>query len=143
MELKLAVACDEARERPDGKLDIIGVVNHLHAEGFPAMQEGLVVVFVVEWSAAEAGRQPLRADLVDEAERTVLTIQGHTDVPTRPATAPPVQTRLILPIDVVFPKEGRYHFHLRAGGARQERAITLHVAAHAPASPDPAAGDRV
>lgn len=127
MELILACACDDARVRPDGKLDVIGVFNELSAPGFPAVQDRMTVVFVVRWDPEETGRIPLRADLVDREGRSILTIQGHTDVDARgPGRARP-ETRLIMPIEnVVFPHAGNYHFDLRAGDATR-RAFSLFV----------------
>jgi hypothetical protein len=37
MKLNLAVTCDTAVERADGRLDLQGVFNELTAPGFPAM----------------------------------------------------------------------------------------------------------
>jgi hypothetical protein len=118
MDLTLAAVCDEASERPDGKLDLVGVFDELGAPGFPAVQDRMTVVFVLEWSADEAGRQPLRADLVDEQDRRVLTIQGHTDVAPAPESGVTrARTRLVMPLErVIFPHAGRYHFDLIAGG---------------------------
>lgn len=117
MKLRLSAVCETARERPDGRLDLVGVFNELSAPGFPARQDRMTVVFLVEWSADEAGRQPLRADLVDDAGRKIITIQGHTDVEARGSDRSPPQTRLIMPLEmVVFPKPGRYRFELLAGG---------------------------
>lgn len=120
MRLVLALACEDAHVRPDGRLDIRGVFNQLAAPGFPAAQDRMTAVFVMEWAPEEAGRQPLRADLVEAASGgPVLTIQGHTDVDAgRPGI--PAHTRLVMPLEnVVFPAEGRYDFHLDAGGARE------------------------
>jgi hypothetical protein len=116
MILRLSAVCEAARERPDGRLDLIGVFNELSATGFPAMQDALTVVFLVEWSADEAGRQPLRADMLNEAGRKLLTIQGHTDVDERGTDRAPAQTRLVMPLEkVIFPEPGRYRFELLAG----------------------------
>lgn len=117
MILKLSAVCEVARERPDGRLDLVGVFDELSAPGFPAVQERMTVVFLVEWAADESGRQPLRADMIDESGRKILTIQGHTDVEARGADRAPAQTRLIMPVEkVVFPSPGRYRFQLVAGG---------------------------
>jgi hypothetical protein len=117
MILKLSAVCEAARERPDGRLDLVGVFNELSAPGFPAVQERMTVVFLVEWAADESGRQPLRADMIDDTGRKILTIQGHTDVEARGADRAPAQTRLIMPVEkVVFPSPGRYRFQLVAGG---------------------------
>ncbi|HEX7119802.1 MAG TPA: hypothetical protein VF212_13510 [Longimicrobiales bacterium] len=127
MELILACACDDARVRPDGKMDISGIFNELNAPGFPAMQDRMTVVFVVEWGPDETGRIPLRADLVDETGRAVLTIQGHTEVEARGEGRARPQTRLIMPLqDVVFPAAGRYHFELKAG-KEVRRAFSIFV----------------
>lgn len=139
MELILAVACDDARVRPDGKLDISGVFNELYAPGFPAKQDRMTVVFIVEWDRSESGRIPLRADLVDETGQKSFTIQGHTDVEPRPADRAPAQTRLVMPLeDVVFPKPGRYHFELRFGN-EVKRALYLFVGQRAEAGRAPGA----
>lgn len=117
MILRLAAVCEAARERPDGRLDLVGMFNELSAPGFPAMQDRLTAVFLIEWSEDEAGRQPLRADLIDASDRKLLTIQGHTEVEARSADRAPAQTRLITPLEkVIFPEPGRYRFQLVAGG---------------------------
>ncbi|HEX6938940.1 MAG TPA: hypothetical protein VF158_05970 [Longimicrobiales bacterium] len=135
MELILACACDDATVRPDGKLDISGIFNELSAPGFPAMQDRMTVVFIVEWGPEETGRLPLRADLVDEANRPVLTIQGHTEVEARGSDRARPQTRLIMPLeDVVFPAAGRYHFELKVG-EQTRRAFSLFVGRSAGAEP--------
>jgi hypothetical protein len=115
MELKLAVICEAARERPDGRLDIIGIFDELRAPAFPAVQERMTVVFVMEWGADEAGSQPFRADLVHESGRKILGLDGHTVV--HPPGAGRAMTKLVQPLDkVVFPAAGAYHFELVAGG---------------------------
>lgn len=114
MELILALACEDARQRPDGRLDLVGVFDELSAPGFPARQDRMTVVFVMQWSPGQEGRQAFTADLVDTSGEKVLTIEGHTDVsgtdgPRRP------RTELIMPLEnVVFPHEGEYRFRLTA-----------------------------
>jgi hypothetical protein len=115
MELKLAVVCEAARERPDGRIDIIGVFDELHAPAFPAVQERMTVVFVMEWAATETGSQPFRANLVHATGRKILGLEGHTVV--HGPSAGRAVTRLVQQLDkVVFPASGDYHFELVAGG---------------------------
>ncbi|HEX6136000.1 MAG TPA: hypothetical protein VFZ24_18650 [Longimicrobiales bacterium] len=117
MILRLAALCEDARERPDGRVDLIGLFNELTAPGFPAMQDRMMVVFIVEWGPDDSGELPLRADMIDASGRKLLTIQGHTRVDPRGSDRAPAQTRLIMPLEkVVFPKPGRYRFELLAGG---------------------------
>lgn len=118
MNLLLSLACEDARERPDGRLDFIGVFDELQAPGFPAAQDRMTVAFVMEWSAEQEGRHEFTADLVDADDRKVLTIEGHTDV-SLPAGAGRPKTRLIMPLErVVFPHEGEYRFVLTVDDTR-------------------------
>jgi hypothetical protein len=116
MKLILSAACDEARTRPDGRLDLIGVFDELQAPGFPAAQDRMTVVFVMQWSPEERGRHEFRADLVDPDDRKVLTIEGHTDVGDGPDPTSRPRTRLVMPLErVVFPQAGEYRFILHVG----------------------------
>lgn len=127
MELTLAIACEEASPRPDGKLDVSGIFNELTAPGFPALQDHMTVVFVVEWDGESAGEVQLKADLNDDDGQTVLSIEGYTDVSPSAPGRPPAQTRLVLPLEnVVFPHEGRYTFEFYAG-ERHFTAFSLYV----------------
>ena len=126
MRLILSLACDDAELRPDGKLDIQGVFNELNAPGFPAAQDRMTVVFVMEWERDVSGSVPFRADLVDEDGQKMLTIQGHTEVHAAGAGAP-ATTRLVMPLErVVFPHPGAYRFLLSARGQEVE-GIPMHV----------------
>jgi len=127
MNLALAAICDDVRERPDGKLDLVGIFNELSAPGFPAVQQRMTVVFVMEWDHDEAGVQSFRADLLEESSRPVLTIEGETQVPATNGGRPGPRTRMILPLEqVVFPRSGRYRFELVAGGDTHH-ACSLYV----------------
>ena len=127
MRLILSLACDDARLRPDGKLDIDGVFNELSAPGFPAAQDRMTVVFVMEWPRDVLGSVPFRADLVDESGQKMLTIQGHTEVHAPAPDGAPATTKLVMPLErVVFPHPGAYHFVLAARGT-EASGIPLHV----------------
>jgi hypothetical protein len=111
MDLVLAVTCEEARARPDGRLDLVGVFDELSAPGFPARQDALTVVFVMEWPPEQEGRQEFRADLLHSDGTRVLTIEGHTDVTSGGRRRP--RTQLIMPMkDIIFPQAGEYRFRL-------------------------------
>jgi hypothetical protein len=119
MYLQLSLVCDEARMRPDGKMDVEGVFNDLVAPGFPAKQERMVLVTTIEWDRGDEGRNKFKVDLVGPDGRPSLTVDGHTDVDPRPADRPPPRTRLILPLEeVVFPRPGRYTFEVRVKGKK-------------------------
>ena len=137
MELTLALVCDEARERADGRLDVNGIFDELSAPGFPALQKRMTVVFVMQWGADEAGSQAFRADLIGDDETSVLTIEGGTEVPLQSSRAAPPRTRLVLPVEnVVFPRPGRYRFQLVAGGDMHP-GCALHLRVQPGAAPPP------
>ncbi len=119
MDLQTAFFCDEAREDPNGKLDAHGIFHDLFATGFPAAHGRMVLVLVVDWDRKDHGRYGLKAELVAPDGSVVLTVDGHTEVDSRPAHRPPARTRLVTELEkVVFPKAGRYHLRLMVKGQR-------------------------
>ena len=119
MDLQLAVFCEGAQETPDGKLDVRGVLHDLFAPGFPALQEQLVLVLVMDWDRRDQGSYNLKAELVSPEGRVVLTVDGHSDVTPQPAGKPPARTRIVMPVEkAVFPVPGRYHLRVIVKGKR-------------------------
>ncbi|TVP43922.1 MAG: hypothetical protein EA350_12660 [Gemmatimonadales bacterium] len=119
MHVQLALVCDEARMRPDGKMDIEGVFNDLVAPGFPARQERMVLVTTIEWDRGDEGRNKFRVDLVGPDGKPSVTVDGETEVDARPADRPPPRTRLIMPLEtVIFPRAGKYSFEIRVKGKK-------------------------
>ncbi len=117
MELQLALVCDHAKTTDDGKLDVHGVFNDLYAPAFPALQNHMVLVLAVEWSRSDSGRYRFRVELIDPDGKPTLSVEGHTDVDSRPEDRPPARTRLMLPLEkVVFPKPGAYRFKVQLKG---------------------------
>ncbi len=127
MELQLALVCDHAKTTDDGKLDVHGVFNDLYAPAFPALQDHMVLVLVVEWSRSDSGRYRFRAELIDPDGKPTLSVEGHTDVDSRPEDRPPARTRLMLPLEkVVFPEPGAYRFKVQLKG-RWYEGPSLHL----------------
>ena len=117
MQLLLALVCDDAGLNPEGKLDVHGVFNDLYAPGFPAKQERMVLVLVVEWDREDEGRFRFRVDLEDDTGKPTLSVEGYSDVDQRPADRPPPRTRLVMPLEeVIFPRPGAYTFQIRLKG---------------------------
>lgn len=119
MDLQFAFFCDEAREDPSGKLDVTGLFHDLFAPGFPALQERMVLVLVIDWDRKDQGRFNLKAELVAPDGAVVLTVDGHSDVDPKPKDRPPARTRLIMPLEKVgFPTPGKYHLRVTVKGQR-------------------------
>lgn len=121
MHLRFSAVCDHAEPTPDGKVNIRGVYHDLSAPGFPAQQDGLVLVIVIEWDRDDHGRYGFKVDLEDEDGDISLTVEGETDVHRPAADQPPSRSQLILPMDgVVFPHPGQYTFRLKVKGRTLE-----------------------
>lgn len=124
-----AAVCDHASATPDGKLDVQGVFHDLYAPGFPARQDRMTLVLVLEWGRSDSGRYSFRVDVRGPEGKPTLTVEGQSEVSPRPADRPPPRTRVILPLeDVVFPSPGRYEFRITAKG-RTLRGPVLYLSA--------------
>jgi hypothetical protein len=72
MYVQLALVCDEARVRPDGKMDIEGIFNDLAAPGFPAKQERMVLITTVCSRPVYCDPAPVTVDGVAPGGRRVV-----------------------------------------------------------------------
>ncbi len=121
MHLRFSAVCDDARPTPDGKVDVHGVYHDLSAPGFPAQQDGLVLVLIIEWDRDDQGRHVFKADLEDDEGNISLTVRGETEVHRPAPDQPPSRSQLIMPMDrVVFPKAGQYTFRVKVKGKTLE-----------------------
>lgn len=121
MHLRFAAVCDEAHATPEGKLELHGVYHDLAAPGFPAKQDRLVLVLVLEWAREDHGRFKFRADLEDDEGDTSLTVEGETEVRMPPEGSPPSRSQLIMPMEgVIFPHGGQYAFRIKVKGQTLE-----------------------
>jgi len=121
MYLRFAAICDDARATPDGKLDVHGVYHDLAAPGFPARQDRLVLVLVLEWDREDHGRYLFKADLEDAGGNVSLTVEGETEVHRPHPGLPPARSQLIMGLDnVVFPRAGQYVFRVKVKGQTLE-----------------------
>jgi len=127
VKLLLALLCEDASVNSLGRLDIHGVLNELGAPGFPARQDRMVLVLVIEWGSEDDGRFALRVDLMAPDGKPSVTVNGHTDVDRRPAGRPPARTQLVMPLEtIIFPTAGAYRFRVRVKGQDME-GPTLHL----------------
>ena len=115
--LRFSAVCEHAQATPEGRIDLQGVFHDLAAPGFPAEQDRLVLVAVLEWGRGDHGRHLFRADLEDEGGKSSLTVEGETELRASPPGYPPARSHLILPMErVVFPHPGQYSFKIKVKG---------------------------
>ena len=109
--------CTDAGARADGKLSIDGIFSELRAPDFPARQDKMVLAGIIEWPRDLQGRIPFSVDLTDPEGLAIFSIEGHTDVETRPPSKAPAKTQLILPLEnVMFPAPGHYRARINING---------------------------
>jgi len=117
MQLRFSAICEDARPTPDGKVDVHGVYHDLAAPGFPARQDLLVLVLVIEWDREDHGRYLFKADLLDDDGKASVTVEGETEVHRPQPDRPPARSQLVMPLeDVVFPHAGQYQFRVTVKG---------------------------
>lgn len=109
-----ALLCDRAEVTGDGKCNVEGVFNELYAPGFPARQDAMTLLAVIQWDRDDGGRVPFVIDLLHPDGHSVFTVDGHTDVEPRQPPRPPAKTYLVLPLEkVVFTGPGCYRVRIR------------------------------
>lgn len=117
MHLRFSAVCEDAHTTPDGKVDLHGVYHDLSAPGFPAKQDRLVLVLVIEWEYEDHGRYLFKADLEDDEGDVSITVEGETEVHQPKPGQPPARSQLIMPLEgVVFPHAGQYTFRVKVKG---------------------------
>ena len=110
--------CADALAGPDGKLNVHGIFNELGAPDFPARQDNMVLVGIVEWQRDLQGRIPFTVNLNDPDGMSIFSVEGHTDVEARPTSKAPAKTQLILPLkNVMFPVPGHYRVRININGS--------------------------
>lgn len=126
MDVTLAVCCDAANVSREGKLNLLGIFNSIHAERFPATHPHLSLVLRVEARVGEEGTYPLELRFVDEDGGELFKVNGQVGLsggqPGRPMTA-----QTIMDINnLQLPGPGTYAFDVFLDGHRA-RSIALHA----------------
>lgn len=126
MDVTLAVCCDAANVSREGKLNLLGIFNSIHAAQFPCTHPHLALVLRVEARMGEEGTYPLELKLVDEDGHTLFVIGGQISLqgaePGRPMTA-----QTIMDINnFSLPRPGTYMFEVVIEG-RIVRSIPIHA----------------
>ena len=126
MELSLAVCCDAANVSREGKLNLLGIFNSIHAAEFPCTHPHLALVLRVEARLGEEGVYPLEIQLVDEDGQQLFDINGQLSLqgaaPGRPMTA-----QTIMDINnLQLPRPGTFAFEIFLAG-HHSRSVAIHA----------------
>ena len=129
--MNLAVLCDAANVSREGKLNVLGEFDSIHASTFPLTYPTMVLVVRLEAHPTEAGDHTLRLHLNDEDGQDVVPpLQGEFPTGDPPFLGVPIRTApLILQMHGVrFEQPGHYSFELLVDG-HHLRSLALHVVA--------------
>jgi hypothetical protein len=126
VDVTLAVCCDAANVSREGKLNLLGIFNSIHAAEFPCSHPHLALVLRVEAGFGEEGVHPLEIKLVDEDGHVLFAINGQLTLqgaePGRPMTA-----QTIMDINnFSLPRPGTYAFEVVVDH-RHMRTVPIHA----------------
>jgi hypothetical protein len=117
MEVTLALLADYANVSQEGKLNVMGVFDHIWAKKFPAVHPEMRLVFRLEAGPAERGTEKvIEVKLLDADGKVLQHLKGQFTVPAE-SPYPTIDIDQILRFATVsFEKPGDYTFHILVGG---------------------------
>jgi hypothetical protein len=119
MHVNLAVLCDAANVSREGKLNILGEFDSIHASSFPLTYPTMVLVVRMEAHPTEVGDHRLKLQLLNADGRDVVPpLEGEFTTGQGPFLGVPVRTApIILQMHGVrFEEPGYYSFELLVDG---------------------------
>jgi hypothetical protein len=131
VQVNLAVLCDAANVSREGKLNILGEFDSIHASSFPLTYPTMVLVLRMEAHPTESGDHRLKLRLLDaDGQDVVPSLEGEFSTGFPPFAGVPVRTApIILQMHGVrFDQPGHYSFELLVDG-HHLRSLPLHFVA--------------
>ena len=113
MEVPLAVLADYSNISREGKLNILGIFNVIHARNFPAVHSTMQLVMKFEAEYHELDNpQKVRVKLVDEDGKMLVDIGAELQF-NKPDSVRSVEGPNVLTFNnLAFSKAGEYIFHI-------------------------------
>lgn len=121
MEIDLALLADAATIDASGKLNILGIFDHLSAGSFPARHPRMVLILRFAAGMQESGAHTVEIELKNADGHGLMHIDGEMLLPPGPAEAAgATSVPHLLNLDgVILPCAGRYGFDVRVDGEHQ------------------------
>ena len=145
MQVNLLVLCDAANVSREGKLNILGEFDSIHASAFPLTYPTMVLVLRMEAHPTESGDHRLKLRLLDaDGQDVVPPLEGEFSTGFPPFAGVPVRTApIILQMHGVrFARPGHCSFELLVDG-HHLRSLPLHIVAGLDEEEGPAPFDGV
>ncbi|MEJ2538604.1 MAG: hypothetical protein P8188_01255 [Gemmatimonadota bacterium] len=126
MKLDLALIADAATVDGSGKLNILGVFDHIAVADFPARHERMCLVMRFRAEAPETGQHEIEVVIRDPSKEEMARMTGSIDLGAAVGRES-VHIPQVLHLDgFVFPKAGVYTIEVEIDG-EMEQAVDLEV----------------
>jgi hypothetical protein len=120
MEIPFAVIADGANVSREGKLNILGIFDTIHARKFPVTHAEMKLVLRVVAGPEEAGiEHVIEIKLLDDEGGSVLGMKANVVPRSVPEGMPLRLDQVVSMHNVVFKKPGKYHFSIVVDGAQK------------------------
>ncbi|MEP7199871.1 MAG: hypothetical protein ABI874_08650 [Chloroflexota bacterium] len=126
--MTLALLADYANISREGKLNIMGIFEQIHAHQFPAAHAQMQLVVRLEATPFEAGPHPVRVAFIDGDARELFAIPGTLVVPESQSGENITTNQIFVLNGVVLPTPGVYEFVINVMGEELGR-VPLRVLA--------------
>jgi hypothetical protein len=110
MELTLALLADYANISREGKLNIMGIFEQIHAQQFPATHPQMHLVIRLEATPFEAGPHTVGLSFIDDDANEVFSIHAPLAIPESSAGQNLIAPSIFALNAIAFPKAGMYEF---------------------------------
>jgi hypothetical protein len=114
MELTLALLADYANISREGKLNIMGIFEQIHAQQFPATHPQMHLVIRLEATPFEMGQHTVGLSFIDDDANEVFGIRGGLVIPESQAGQNIIAPSIFALNAITFPKAGMYEFVILA-----------------------------
>jgi hypothetical protein len=137
MHVSFALFADAANLSQEGKLNVLGVFDAVHAGQFPALHPRATLVVRLKGTQSDVGVHPLTLRWVNG--RGAELWSSTVELTVAPATGPAAEMDMpvIVQIDLPLDSPGDYRMHIELDGERRAEAV-LHVRGASPTMPAPA-----
>lgn len=138
MEIPFAVIADGANVSREGKLNILGIFDTIHARSFPVTHAEMKLVLRVVADPEEAGvEHAIEIKLLDEQGGAVLGMKANVVPRSVPEGKPLKLDQVVSMHNVSFKKPGKYYFSIVVDGDQKTALPLTVVEASAPGGTQP------
>ena len=129
MDVSLAILADYANVTREGKLNVLGIFDTIHARQFPCKHVHMHLV--MQFSAAlteQAKTRDLAVVLIDPDGRQLMRCEGKVQLRTQQGGAGLRCTQILQLLNTTFTGPGDHEIHIMLDGQRAD-TVPLRVAA--------------